>query len=291
MSPSPKNLKTTPRMDEGLVVPREPVTAVERSTRGLSGRIWTLAVDVEVSGPWDPRNRAQVTTWRGMSEHAVAKHACEFLRQHEPDLYAKWHSDVEHVARRARALKASLLETGEDAMLKTRPEDSSVAFLSMPAPPGRPQEDVSIELPKIKPGHWLYERHRNAGNGVTRRATAEDCDMEARQDVDSILHYLKAYESLAGERIGRRLFEASAGAQFRDPYSSCMELCLFELKLPAHFMALVHYGMGVHFSVGDAFKHWDGRRVDNRDAEAFLSTKRIFRQLMKLWNEDFPRSL
>lgn len=231
-----------------------------------------------------------MTMWRGMSEHSVAKHACEFLRQHAPDLYADWHAEAGHVAQRTRALKAMPSGTGEDALLQTRPDDRAEPLFSMPPVPGEPQPEIEMHVPKIKQGHWLYDRHRNAGNGVTRRATAEDCDLEAQQDVDSVLYYLKAYDSLAAERIGRRLFEATVGSQFRDPYTSCMELCLFELKLPSHFLALIHHGMGIHFSVGDAFKRWDGRRVENSDVDAFLSTKKVFRQLMKLWNEDFPRT-
>jgi hypothetical protein len=290
MDRSAHQMNTARSSEQGLVFPSEAIQTVDRSTRGLSGRVWTLAIGVEVSGRWDGSNKNLATTWRGMSEYSVAKHACEFLRHNEPDLYASWHHTAQDVVRRTRAQKVRAEKTGEDALLETDPGDTAAAALKMPAVAGERPEEIVVRIPRIGRGHWLYDRHREAGHGVTRPATPQECDYEAEQDVRAIMYYLKAYESLAGERIGRRLFEASVGAQFRDPYTSCMELCLFDLKLPPHFMALVHYGIGAHFAVGDAFKHWDGRKVKAEECDAVLSTKRVFRQLMKLWNEDFARS-
>jgi hypothetical protein len=111
-----------------------------------------------------------------------------------------------------------------------------------------------IEVPVINKDHWAYKAHFNVGHGISIVKSEEDrigqSTFEAVTDTGAILDYIRAYAELAQNYSGDNLYRAVDCAAFRDPYYSCMEVCLLELKLPGHFIALIHYGIGVYKLTG-----------------------------------------
>lgn len=269
---------------EELTPPRSLVSIVKQYTQGSTGRIWSLPFDIKVFGEWTPKG---VVVMNGPSSYAATKGVCEFLREADPDMYSRWYRTATPLARAALGHRASPEDSGMAAFLATKPEEAG--HRPKPTPvhvaTGGP---IEFDIPQLKRGHWLYDRHRVAGNYVYHKASDKELDAEAQSDVDSITSYLEAYRELASKPLGRRLFEASFRAQFRDPYVSCMELCLVELKIPSHFLALIHYGIGVHGAVGDALRRWKPLTKDGEMEDAFVSTRAVFRRLSELWAEDFP---
>ena len=281
--------RTVPQHAEGLVLPQRPESVIDLHVLGATGRVWSMPVDLRLSGPWNPTDPSLVTTWRGLDEYYVSRVTCEFLREVSPVLYREWHSAAVGLAKRVLSERVSHTKHGAHGLLETHPHEAvQRLFQQQPRPVPQPCR-ISFEPPDLKPGHWLYERHSDAGNFVTRAVGKAGRRAEAESDCESISEYLVNYKKLTEELTGKRLFEATKGVEFRDPYTSCIELCLLELKLPSHFMALIHVGIGVQLALGGKLKSWDGIGVSRADDDAYLTSKRIFREVARLWREDFAR--
>ena len=147
----------------------------------------------------------------------------------------------------------------------------------------------AIELPSIDEHHWYYRRHFNIGNYVVdARDPKAASTIEAQQDVASLRHYLSRYDVLAKDTSGRHLFDATTWAAFRDTYFSCMEMCIKDLKLPSHFLALVHYGIGAHLAIGQQFSTWQYSPTSPQQTSLLQATHRVFSDIAEMYKQDFP---
>lgn len=157
-----------------------------------------------------------------------------------------------------------------------------------------------VEVPDIPTSHWAYDRHFNPGNGINYHLTEEAWNRashdEASSDVASILSYISRYNELAHAYQPSALRDAVFFGSFRAPYSTCMQICIMELKLPSHFLALVHYGLGFQFLSGNSLGYWGPKSAagltdppERRLAEktAFETSDRLFAEILRLYLKDF----
>lgn len=114
--------------------------------------------------------------------------------------------------------------------------------------PERPSQPAprDIELPTLDEKHWAWAAHYELGHGKSVSDNfARDCGWEANDDLGHIRYYLHLYKALAQDYSGSRLEAATWAPQFRGSYYTCMDICLKDLQLPSHFIALIHYGIAV----------------------------------------------
>jgi hypothetical protein len=147
--------------------------------------------------------------------------------------------------------------------------------------PHAPEAPHEVTLPNLSEEHWAYQRHFNPGR---QRNSFDDYNEvssdEVRQDLGSIRRYLHEYDRLSKCYSGEQLFEATDTPKFTDPYYTCIDVCVFDRKLPSHFLALIHYGIGLQFlwRTGTTTAH-------RRHGEDTIMP--LFDALTKLYREDF----
>jgi hypothetical protein len=145
-------------------------------------------------------------------------------------------------------------------------------------------------VPDISPDHWYYKRHFTVGSYRAPVALPDSEKVgEVAQDIASLRFYLGRYDSLARETTGQNLFEATTWALFRAPYFSCMEMCIRDLALPSHFLALIHHGIGAHLAIGQPYLSWNHRATSAAEQLCLQKTLEVFNCLTKLYREDFGK--
>lgn len=273
-------------------MPARPVARLEPNTVGATGRVWTMLEPRNFPEAWDPKGSFRFSA--GSDDgYLLAKNACQFIREVSPRLYKEWHQSVQGlIEERRRVLVRGTSPTdrfGDDALSEIDPEgEARRSFSSAPQPPAC-AEPVSFDVPTIGRGHWLW--HRHYGNAHFTSAKSQyTAEQEGDSDAETVTDYLKAYQRLATKCRGRDLFKSTVNPDtLSDVYGSCFELCVFELRLPPQFFALIHYGLGVTFALTDVFKQWNGKgHYAEKYPEAFSTTKEVFEMLTDCWREDFP---
>lgn len=237
-------------------------------SRGSTGRVWSMPYALERGSSMDPSDPMLQVNIR---EGTCIKATISFLGTHAPAPLRAW----------ADGMRGALDERYE-ALIQTAleyphaPRSHDVRYDAHPV--AAPHE---VALPHLTEEHWAYQRHFNPGR---QRNFFDDYDevskAEVRQDIGSIRRYLREYDSLARSYTGAQLFEATDTPKFTDPYYTCIDLCVFDCKVPSHFLALIHYGIGLQFlwrmgTTRDARRHGE---------ETILP---VFDALARLYVEDF----
>ena len=148
-------------------------------------------------------------------------------------------------------------------------------------PPPAPSE---VPIPTLDKHHWAHQRHFNPGRQRNHFDDYNEVSTdEVRQDIGTIRRYLQEYDRLAKHYSGVSLTDATDCPKFSDPYHTCIDVCVFDIKLPSHFLALIHYGIGLQFL-------WQTARntPDRRLAEHTLAP--LFERLTEFYVEDFRRT-
>lgn len=260
---------------------------VDRATLGASGRIWTLPFDALTY------NDSHLVSFTGPNERDCVALTCKLLRPANPTLHEEWRTAfIEHIKeRRARITSASVSPSSE-CLINSTDHSKLVTLLPLRAnvrvSPEAPPHHV--EAPEIHADHWYYKRHFTHGSYTAPVAMPDSEKLsEVTQDISSLRYYLNAYDRLARETTGQHLFEATTWALFKAPYFSCMEMCIRDLKLPSHFLAFIHYGIGTHLAIGQPYLLWNQTTATTEEARCLAKTQEVFNLLAKLYTEDFPR--
>jgi hypothetical protein len=281
MGPSkiPSNTPTGRELDAGrLHVP--PVDEyIQSATVGATGRVWALpfkALSVEYSS---------IPIFVGTSEMNTAANTRDFLARHAPAELANLREELQKCIRTPH---------GEwlNATHRMLINPESCAHLVCPVNhTPRPSEDpppTRISMPTITPDHWYYRRHFNPGSYTAPTHYPEQASVtEVAQDIQSLTHYMTAYDTLAREPSGGHLFLATLGAAYRAPYYSCMQLC-GELRVPGHFLAMIHHGIGMHMLIGHAFTSMHPRNPSPAQESLRHVTDTIYERIVTYYREDFP---
>jgi hypothetical protein len=147
---------------------------------------------------------------------------------------------------------------------------------------------TKVDVPEIHPDHWYYKRHFTVGSYRAPVALPDsEKEGEVAQDIASLLYYLESYDALARETNGQKLFEATTWALFKAPYFSCMEMCIRDLALPSHFLALIHYGIGAHIAIGQPYLSWNHRTTSPEEQACLQTTQEVFNLVANLYRADF----
>jgi hypothetical protein len=261
---------------------------------GRSGREWHLHLQARRTIP----NRdcpSGIEIKRFFSdESTVVRQTCQFLRQHAPELYKEIHSHLQHL----RPVDPNT-PWSEDGITKRRlarlrieplleEERGATKMLKEPQDEGR-KAPFTCRMPEIGEGHWAIPVHHNPGNYMTTKSgdRKEMSDEELQSDMEAIKNYLREYKKLAKEVSGRNVWRATYDPSFRDPYYTCMEICIGEARIPSHFLALVHYGIGLHFMYEQTLE-WEKRENPKSVSPNLIDAlKESFRTLARLYREDF----
>lgn len=231
MGPRNENTQHTPDPGLlGLALPSAPVTSVPQHTLGATGRIWSMPSSYGI--PESPTHCSQFFP----TNDSCIKGLLRFLDAYAPELASSWSSSLHPVEDNHAKLVMSynLSRIEHESPLHIVPERPS-----QPAP-------RDIKLPTLDRSHWAWGAHYELGHGKsTPDNLVQDCSWEAKDDLGHIGFYLKRYKELAREYCGSRLEAATWAPQFRGPYFTCMDICVMDLRLPSHFIALVHYGIAV----------------------------------------------
>jgi hypothetical protein len=280
---NPKQAPSGPSVDQ-----QSPKSLVDMVSIGTSSRAWRLPFDARTSG------QTHGLTFSGPNEYETARNACQFLRDHSPDIYTAWRdSYFKALPQRAEAAASARrlnLPVAVRALFEIEPREHSRPEEPLSISKGHPLAPPrAITLPTIDEQHWYYRRHFNIGNYVIgARDHHAASTMEAQQDVESLRHYISRYDALAQDTSGKNLFDATTWAAFRDPYFSCMEMCIRDLNLPSHFLALIHYGIGIHLAIGQRFNSWSEANVPPEERALLANTHHLFARVAAMYQADFP---
>lgn len=280
--------------ESGSLESPKAVVVTEAVSVGSSGRLWRLPFTGTLARHGTKPNEGPISITVPL-EAVVIRQTCEFLRENAPELYSKlW-----RLARSEYPVTTKFPETCRLAREVVHPQQrgSMIFDATEGACSGntdrRPDPIPSpLPLPKIDEKHWVYRRHHEPGHYITARSgeRAALARSEVESDVKSIKHYISKYEELALEVKGKTLWRATHEPGFRDPYISCMELCL-EMRVPSHFLALVHYGIGLQLIHELSFP-WERKIWRSETHRAFHNTlKDCFRKLAALYRDDFSEAL
>jgi hypothetical protein len=229
---------------------------VVQHTLGRTGRIWSMPASYALStipGAL-PQYSPQISV--------CVENAVRFVHDHAPEVFKRWMGEMS-------GARLSAVVNRLTAIACAPRERVSALCAEAPAVPA----PTSISLPTLDESHWAWARHYDLGHYVYHSDNLrEDCESEARSDLSIISWYLAFYDKLAQDYSGERLIDAVCQSQFRDPYYTCMEICFQDLKLPGHFMSLIHYGMGLYFVQFGAYAP---------------ELRPVFQRLVEMYLEDF----
>ena len=269
-----------PWTNDELRLPFNRVELAPQHTLGRTGRIWSMPYPLLACREMNPASPLlQINPEIG----ATIQNTCNFLKLNAPEFLSEF----------TRALWPSLSKHNQTT-LQTILEHGP----TQTAPLGRATIAHSplletIEVPSIGENHWAYLSHYELGHYKSVFDNYhEDCSQEARSDVGSILGYLRAYKDLAHSYTGPNLEAATTSALYRDPYYTCMALCVCDMKLPSHFLALIHHGIGLQFLLMTRTPAWHFRpKSPNPEVEKHVIAE-AFQTFTSLYLEDFtePKS-
>ena len=209
-------------------------------TAGVSDRVWKLPFTTQAATVFVPGQHS-IQICLGTVEVMTA--SAEFLAKYNRPLMERLSAALEQRCGRLTPESTITRWALETAHERAAQERAAAIPSAEPIP-------SAITAPKIPREHWAYKRHQNVGNGISynmsdaQREAAEHA--EAASDIGGILGRIGGYSKLSKNYSGQLLYESVSGySQFKDTYATCMTLCAIDLSLPAHFMALIHYGIGL----------------------------------------------
>lgn len=255
---------------------------VDRATLGASGRIWKLPFDAVAYG------HTRSVSFNGPLEQDCAALACTLVRDADPKLFGEWRGAF--LNSRSGSPQRPDSRSSSCLTSSTFTFPLSPLMSSAPATPTASPPPTKVDVPDISPDHWYYKRHFTVGSYRAPVAVPDSEKIgEVAQDIASLRFYLGRYDSLARETTGQNLFEATTWALFRAPYFSCMEMCIRDLALPSHFLALIHHGIGAHLAIGQPYLSWNHRATSAAEQLCLQKTLEVFNCLTKLYREDFGK--
>lgn len=254
-----------------------------------SGRIWEIPFQITHREPFDPNTEIMQIF---PSEPIVIRAATEFGLRYAPEHMRDFISCLK-VFQSGWQLKIGLeVLSGKHSEIPAY-KNSIPVVVTERAP-------RHVDVPEISNSHWAYHRHFSPGHGINYRLTEEQwlaaSHAEASSDVNIICSYIRHYDQLARRYDAESLMKAVYFASFRDPYTTCMQICVMDLKFPPHFVSLIHYALGLHFLSEGGVGSWkDGgsaclRYTPTEQAvrkAAYRSGERLFTELLRMYLEDF----
>lgn len=283
-------------LSSGLDALKVPLGTVltEPISVGRSGREWRLHLQAHrVAISEDSPSGIEIKRFFS-DEVVVIRQTCEFLREHAPSVY----KDIYNLLRDVRPVDPNT-PWSEDICLKRRMarilvkpaarDEKGTESSGIKTEETRRRAPFTFQDLKIDDDHWSIPVHRNPGNYTTRRSGDPEklSDWELASDIESIQMYLSEYKKLANDVSGRNVWSATYDPGFRDPYYTCMAICIGEAHLPSHFLALVHYGIGLQFMYERSLE-WEKRKNPKSVSSDLIDAlKDGFRSLARLYREDF----
>ena len=255
---------------------------------GRTGREWNLPFEAKFIQAMISERSSAIEISKGPDETKLIRATCEFLRDYAPAKYSELHSCLA----KFRPTHPTYPEAHRDARDKVVP--SSPGSVGLQRDDGEQRElpqraPFTMLIPEIDSEHWAYKRHRNVGNYCTTKSGEREtlAEQEARQDVGAMTYYLTNYQTLANSVDGQKLWKATFEPGFRDPYYTCMELCVGEAQIPSHFLSLIHHGIALHMMY-ELSLPWDKKhRPKGVSPELIDALKGCFEALARLYREDF----
>jgi hypothetical protein len=265
MSPKQDSQQTDPssaRVD-GSALSMPFVARLERLPQhieGATGRVWSTPFEMT----WGAITQNESPRLHFSANNGpVIRNTLRFLIHNAPDAIEPFMAFMEQKEPRTYSWMSQYLKEETAA----GPVANADAVRS---PLGAPR---SFTLPTLDEHHWAYGMHYELGHGVSVYDDfKKDCQREALSDLGSMRWYIEKYNELAKSYTGEALERATDGAQFRDPYYTCMQICFKDMEIPEHFMALVHYGIGTFMLTWGCHKDM---------------TRPLYDRLVAMYTEDF----
>jgi hypothetical protein len=282
------------REGEGALDRPRDAVVTETISRGATGRHWHLPFTGTLQRCNPERGEGPISITIP-DEAMVIRRTCEFLRDNAGDLYRQlWRlMRLEYPANGqwpdVRRLARDVVHPDTKGTLtyKDTQAHNPAAHSQRPGPiPSR------LSIGTIDKDHWVYRRHHEPGHYISARSgdPSELARREAEHDINTIVDYIERYEKLSKEVKGKTLWRATHEPGFRDPYLTCMELCL-EMQVPSHFLAFIHYGIGIQL-MHETSLPWERKFWHSANHKALHDTiKDSFRALARLYREDFGQAL
>ena len=255
---------------------------------GRTGREWHLPFEAQFNQAHLSERSSAIEISKNPDETKLIRATCEFLRDHAPAEYLVLHKLLSQF----RPIHPVYREAHREARDKVQPASPHVATsqsdkledknLPVRAP-------FTMLIPDIDAEHWAYKRHYNVGNYQTTKSGDRQTlsQQEATQDVGAMTYYLKKYNALAESVDGRKLWKATFEPGFRDPYYTCMELCVGEAQIPSHFLSLIHHGIALHMMY-ELSLPWKEKNIPKGVSPEFIDALRnAFEALARFYREDF----
>ena len=239
-------------------VPR--IELLPQHIAGATGRVWSMPFEMQ----WGAvhQNESPKLTFFA-NNTPVIRNTLRFLVHNAPDALEPFMAFMGEKEPRTFSWMSQYLKEEKDAGAITTADAARVP-ISAPR---------SFALPALDEHHWAYRMHYEIGHGVSIPDNFEsDCRREALSDLGAMSWYIERYNELAKQYTGRALERATDGAQFRDPYYTCMQICFKDMEIPPHFMALVHYGIGTFMLTWGCHKE---------------VTRPLYDRLVSMYTEDF----
>lgn len=258
----PQNAPTAAQSDAGeLAMPFVPrFQDIPQHSAGVTDRVWSLPFEMKY-GAHHPNESSMLHFWP--TNTAAIRNTLRFLVHHAPETLEPFMSFMAEREPRTFSWMSQYI----DEEKKAGPIMSADITRS---PHDAPR---SFKLPTLNDKHWAYQAHYELGHGVSAYDDFEKaCRSEALSDLGVMTWYIERYNALAKEYTGQALDVATGGAQFRDPYRTCMQICLKDMEMPPHFIALIHYGIGTFMLTWGCHKEM---------------TRPIYERLVAMYTEDF----
>lgn len=260
----------------------------ERISVGRTGREWHLPFEAIFDRTKISERSSAVKVEKYFTEDVIARMTCEFLRKHAPEVYRALYTELKSYYPTHPKYPESHRAARDGVKPFPAASSNAAATTDSKKTLGR-QAPFTFEVPKLGRDHWAYVCHKTLGNYCDEKSGDEKKlkKAEVKQDTESITGYLEAYRELAKDVRGRNLCKATREALTRSPYLTCMELCVGELHIPSHFLAFVHYGIGLQIMY-ELSMPWDKRDFPKAVPRKLVSALReSFRTIARLYREDF----
>ena len=257
---------------------------------GRTGREWHLPFDATFNQANISARSSAIEITKHPDEVRLIRATCEFLRAHAPAEYSVLHARLGHY----RPPHPSYPEAHREAREHVKPfshDDVQPRHDKHRDKEFPDRAPFTVLIPDIDSEHWAYKRHHTVGNYQTEKSgeRQELADMEVKQDVAAMTYYLKKYQALAESVDGKKLWRATFEPGFRDPYFTCMELCVGEAQIPSHFLSLIHHGIALHLMY-ELSLPWAKKDIPKSVSPEFVDAfKSTFKALARLYREDFCR--
>ena len=255
---------------------------------GRTGREWQLPFEATFNQANISERSSAIKISKHSDETTLIRATCEFLRDHAAAEYSVLHRCLA----KFRPTQSSFPEAHREARDAVRPSPPSIVASGSEKRGDKKlphRAPFTMIMPEIDSQHWAYKLHHNVGNYQTEKSGDRItlAQKEVEQDVGAMTYYLKKYQALAESVEGRKLWKATFEPGFRDPYYTCMEICVGEAQIPSHFLSLIHHGIALQMMY-ELSLPWDKKNIPKSVSAEFIDAfKNTFEALARLYREDF----